>query len=144
MERLGTLGSVDMSSSSISEQDADARQAGATALISISIKTRVSLLSILSNLHSCAASTSIQSLMLSMETFYRQSFGSTSASYKDSEQDQFLVAALIYFILCMIFLLLSTKPQQSYGGNRTHDLFNLNHLPRPQDQGCYPFYLRRV
>ena len=101
MEHLDTPGSVDMSSSFSSEQDADARQADATALICISTKTRVSLLSILSNLHSCAASTSIQSLMLSMETFYRQSFGSTSASYNDSEPDQFLVATLRTESLCL-------------------------------------------
>jgi hypothetical protein len=101
MERLGTPGSGDISGSASSEQDADARQAGATAVICISTKTRISLLSILSNLHSSAASKSIQSLMASIENFYRQGAESTSAPYIGSEKDQFLVAALRTESLCL-------------------------------------------
>ena len=55
MQRLVTPGSVDMSCSSSSEEDADVRQIGATADVSISTKTRVALLSVLSNFYSCAA-----------------------------------------------------------------------------------------
>jgi hypothetical protein len=94
MQRLVTPGSVEMSCSASSEEDADARQAGALADVSISTKTRVALLSMLSNFYSCAASKSIQSLMASMEYFFKQGDGSTSRADVDSEQDQFLVATL--------------------------------------------------
>lgn len=94
MQRLVTPGSVDMSCSSSSEEDADVRQIGATADVSISTKTRVALLSVLSNFYSCAASKSIQSLLESMEHFFKQGVGSKSRADVDSKQDQFLVATL--------------------------------------------------
>jgi hypothetical protein len=100
MQHLVTPGSAEASSYS-SEQDADARQSGTTAVISISAKTRVALLSILSNLYGCAASKSILSLMASMENFCNEGDRLTSASYVVSQHDQFLVASLRTESLCL-------------------------------------------
>ena len=96
MQRLVTPGSVDASSSS-SEHDANPRQAAI-----ISTKTRVALLSILSNLYGCATSKSTFSLMASMENFCNEGADLASASCANSKHhDQFMVAALRTESLCL-------------------------------------------
>ena len=100
MENAGVASSSGKNSLNVIETEVDEKPNPASDVLSLSTKTRLSLLQLLSNFYGSAASRNFQSLKLSMINFYRRN-DETLLPRVESLGDQLLVAELCNESLCL-------------------------------------------